>query len=92
MVVFCRKSSGSFGFRRPVEADFLGSHARKHNLWPRHEIDAARFDSGPDHEELSRSILTRGRTQEMEKYQKEGAVDHWSVMRTVLPDAVWENW
>lgn len=90
MVIFCRKSSGDFSFRRPVDADFLGTHARKHNLWPRHEIDAARFDSSTD--DTGMEILTRAHTKDIEKYQKEGAVDHWRLMRTVLPDAIWENW
>lgn len=90
MVIFCRKSSGQFSFRRPEEADFLGTHARKHHLWPQHEIDAGRFESPTDDKRLK--ILARGRTKEIEKYQKEGAVDHWRLMRTVLPDAVWENW
>lgn len=91
MVIFCRKSSGSFGFRRPVDADFLGTHARRNDLWPRHEIDGARFDSSTNDKERMK-ILTRGHTKEIEKYQKEGAVDHWRLMRTVLPDAIWENW
>ncbi|KAL8818198.1 MAG: hypothetical protein Q9191_007992, partial [Dirinaria sp. TL-2023a] len=45
MVLFCRKSSASseISFRRPAPADFLGSHARKHHLLPKHEIDPRLF-------------------------------------------------
>lgn len=90
MVIFCRKSSDSFAFRKPVEADFLGTHARRNNLWPLHEIDGARFDRSPGDKGMT--ILKRGWTKDMEKYQNQGAVDHWKVMRRVLPDAIWENW
>jgi hypothetical protein len=28
----------------------------------------------------------------LHKYQDRGALEHWGIMRTVLPDAVWEAW
>jgi hypothetical protein len=37
-------------------------------------------------------LLTRGNEQIIEKYHHQSAVRHWTVMRTVLPDAIWENW
>jgi hypothetical protein len=26
------------------------------------------------------------------KYQDRGALEHWAIMRKVIPDSVWENW
>ncbi|KAL8730579.1 MAG: hypothetical protein Q9181_004618, partial [Wetmoreana brouardii] len=37
MVMFCRKAAGSFVFRQPTKADFLGSQAREYHLLPQHE-------------------------------------------------------
>jgi hypothetical protein len=28
----------------------------------------------------------------LERFHEEGAVSHWRIMRTVLPDGVWEMW
>lgn len=74
----------------PVEADFLGTHARRDHLWPQHEIDDARFDGSPG--DRWKQILTYGRVEDMMQYQGQGAIDHWRLMRKVLPDAIWENW
>lgn len=85
MVFFCRKKEGSIRFRRPIEADFLGSGARKEFLLPKHEIMADMFDTTVD-------VLKSGKTKELERWQAKSAIGHWKVMRTVLPDAIWENW
>ena len=90
MVMFCRKKKESFKFRDPVEADYLGSQARRSHLLPQHEMDASYFDSREKDGELG--IIKRGQTQKLEAFQREGAVGHWGLMRTVLPDVVWENW
>ena len=91
MVMFCRKS-GVLDFRDPVEADFLGSQARRHHLSPKHEIDAEIFDNKPAVGVEVRRTLKRGQTRELEALQRDSAVAHWHIMRTVLPAAVWENW
>ena len=85
MVFFCRKQNIPVKFRKPIKADFLGSGAREEYLVPRHEIMP---------EEFARegSVLRSGKTHELEKWQAQSALGHWRVMRTVLPDAVWENW
>lgn len=85
MVFFCRKTNIPVNFRQPVEADFLGSRFRREYLVPKHEIPASVF-------EKEGSILRKGRTKELEKWQAKSAIGHWRVMRTVLPDAVWINW
>lgn len=91
MILFCRKSIDKFDFRYPMEADYLGSQSRRYHLYPEHEIHWDHFQNengGSDPPE----ILRRGHTKAHEAMQNEGASEHWSVMRTVLPDAIWENW
>ena len=90
MVVFCRKSEATFTFRKPVEADFLGSQARKYALLPEHEIEAGYFDRSKRLGKLD--VLRRGKTQSLAALQQESALNHWYIMRTVIPDSVWEYW
>ncbi|KAL5357577.1 S-adenosyl-L-methionine-dependent methyltransferase [Aspergillus floccosus] len=90
MVVFCKKSSATpLQFRDPVPADFLGSKFRESYLMPKHEIDPARFRTV---EKGGRSVLVAKETGRLDKYQDRGALEHWQIMRKVVPDAVWENW
>lgn len=90
MVVFCRKSDTPFIFRKPVEADFLGSQARKYALLPEHEIEAEYFDCSKHSGKLD--TLRRGQTQRLAALQQGSALNHWHIMRTVIPDLVWESW
>lgn len=87
LVMFCRKESGSFSFRQPTEKDFLGSQARQYHLLPRYEVDASIFT-----ERYGKETITKRNMHKLEKVQYESALGHWRVMRSVLPDAVWENW
>ena len=90
MIMFCRKSTEEFSFRDPVELDFLGSPARQQYLKPQHEIPASYFKAGRQHKG---EILRRGKiSPEMHKSTVDSAIGHWYLMRTVLPDVVWENW
>lgn len=90
MVMFCRKSNVPFAFKDPVEADYLGTHARKNHLLPKHEIDSEMFKKMFDEGNLE--LLRRGRTKELEAFHKDSAVGHWSIMRDLLTNAIWENW
>ncbi|OAL37747.1 hypothetical protein AYO20_02924 [Fonsecaea nubica] len=85
MVFFCTKRQAAITFRKPVTADFLGSGARQEFLVPQHEISPDEFDK-------EGAVLRRGQTKELEKWQSQSALGHWTVMRTVLPDVIWENW
>ena len=90
MVMFCRKSPEAFTFREPTEADFLGSPARRQHLKPQHEIRADYFKAG---RQPKGEILRRGRiSREMQESTVASAIGHWYLMRTVLPDVVWDNW
>ncbi|KAI9869700.1 MAG: hypothetical protein M1830_005204 [Pleopsidium flavum] len=90
VVVFCTKTPHPFRFRPPGEADFLGSGARISYLLPQHEIDGNILKRREGKEDLQ--VLRKGRTQMLNKWQKQSAVGHWGIMRTVLPNLIWENW
>ncbi|KAL8689782.1 MAG: hypothetical protein Q9218_004624 [Villophora microphyllina] len=92
MVLFCRSVPGSFTFRDPTKEDFLGSGAREFSLLPRHEVGSWSFFTGKIGDELDVIRKNNTRRKDVEKAQLESALGHWAVMRTVLPDAVWENW
>ncbi len=102
MVMFCRAStsggwwfpSAPLSFREPVTADFLGSGARQGYLVPQHEISLESILTEAE-EVLDREdwdVLTRENRGRLKETQKKSAIGHWRVMRTVLPEKVWELW
>jgi hypothetical protein len=91
MIFFCRKGNKPFAFREPVEADFLGSLARRELLVPQHEVDIKQFDLEGDNNGMPK-VLRNGKTSVLDQWQRKSAVGHWEVMRQVIPSIVWENW
>lgn len=90
MVLFCKKSTETpLTFRDAVSADYLGSKSREAYLVPKHEMDFSIFAKIPP---KGRRILIAKEVGRLHKYQDRAALEHWSIMRTVLPEAVWENW
>ncbi|KAJ5146062.1 Spermidine/spermine synthases family [Penicillium bovifimosum] len=90
MVLFCKKSSSTpIQFRDPVPADYLGSKSRESYLVPEHELDASMFSHYP---KTGRAILRAKEVGRLDKFQDRSALEHWFIMRKVIPDAVWENW
>lgn len=90
MIVFCKKSAASpLRFRDPVPADFLGSKSREAYLMPKHEISPAIFQ---EVEKGGRPVLRESEIGRMKKFQDRNALAHWSIMRQVIPDKIWESW
>ena len=90
IVIFCTKLSAGkkeITFRTPTERDFLNSPARQGFLVPRHEVTEKQLSVGD-----GEGILTRNDTEKLAKWHQSSALGHWSIMRVVLPDVVWENW
>lgn len=101
-------SGGLLTFRDVRPADFLQSKTRPHFLPPRHEVrDEDYFATtgeeggkagGKEKGEREEGevevvpILRRNDTKALESYHETSALGHWVVMRTVVPDFVWENW
>ena len=88
LVIFCIKSGFSFSFRRPTDADYLGTMSRRQYLMPRHEVSLSDFKIDMENGD----VLTRQTKALLERWHQVSAVTHWRVMRRVLPAAVWENW
>lgn len=86
VVIFCKKSGGPLTFRDPVPDDFLRSRARNLFLVPRHEVTIGDFKAEEE------GLLRGNGTGVLEAGQGASAVGHWEVMRTVIPDGVWELW
>lgn len=88
MVLFCKASSSSpVTFREPVLADFLGSGSRQEYMIPKIEIPLDTVDKA----DMS-DLLRVANTFKLTAAQRESAVGHWKVMRTVLPPKIWELW
>ncbi|KAK5662018.1 hypothetical protein OQA88_10130 [Cercophora sp. LCS_1] len=88
MVIFCTKlADRKLTFRQPNRRDLLNSPSREHFLMPQHEVMDADFTVGRED-----GILTSNDTDKLVKWHEKSALGHWSVMRTVLPPLVWENW
>jgi hypothetical protein len=92
LVFFCRKrvsdpssSDAKLIFRKPVEADFLGSDARREYLMPKYEVLPEQFETQGE-------VLTTQNARLLERQQVKSAIGHWKVMRGVLPPEVWEAW
>ncbi|GME22797.1 Spermine synthase [Neofusicoccum parvum] len=87
MILFCRPvKKALINFRQPTDADFLGSIVRKRTLYPQKELEVA---FTPDE---GAQLLTDETIEVLEKGHQESAVSHWGIMRTVLPDRIWELW
>jgi hypothetical protein len=94
MVVICVKNDEGKGkraisFREPKQKDLLGSIARQNFLMPRKEHEVMYEYVKP---EDGGRMMGKADVGELERYHKEGAVSHWKIMRTVLPEGVWEMW
>ena len=93
-IIFCRNTPGPISFRKPTAADFLGSKSREHYMLPdpKLQIPFPLEDSWDRAEQLQSEVLRQGDEQQWSGQQADSAIKHWKVMRTVLPDAVWELW
>ena len=88
MVIFCTKlGNRKLAFREPNARDLLNSPSREGFLMPKHEVKDEDFTEGRED-----GILTRNDTAKLAKWHGQTALGHWTVMRTVLPPAVWETW
>lgn len=87
-VIFC--SSTSWGFRNAEEDDYLGSRLRKHMLTDvvHREIPRSKIIGNVEGNEW---ILHDG-SNKLTMWEEETALEHWKVMREVLPDIFWETY
>ncbi|TGZ83950.1 S-adenosyl-L-methionine-dependent methyltransferase [Ascodesmis nigricans] len=94
MVTFCttpRNPSTRLTFRAPRQEDLLNSLTRKQMLMPKHEVDLDTiFAKSTNQGEVT--LLTKANTGLLKKWQRNGAVGHWGLIRTVVPGRVWEEY
>ena len=88
LVAFCKKLKGEWTFREPIEADFLSSQARRQHLKPEHEVDVRKLTEGLGVD----NVLREEHAAFLQREQYKSAHEHWKIMRSLLPDAVWELW
>ncbi|KAI4155646.1 MAG: hypothetical protein LQ340_000865 [Diploschistes diacapsis] len=94
-VLFCRKAKNPFVFRDPIKSDYLGSSIRQAWLKPKYEVSLEPFvgnRNGNGWELDFSKVLTKDRVFELKKWHAASAARHWELMRTVMPDIVWERW
>ncbi|KAI2466850.1 S-adenosyl-L-methionine-dependent methyltransferase [Annulohypoxylon bovei var. microspora] len=88
VIVFCTKTDEKVTFRKPTDADFLGSLARKAYLFPKHEVEESAFLANT----VDAGILRVNETEKLAKWHDQSALGHWAVMRTVIPSNIWQQW
>lgn len=92
MVVFCVKDKKPISFRKAVEKDYLGSLSRREFVPPPGELEMKLDDVTGSGKVGDGEVLRKGEEWKIEKFHPEAAKKHWAIMRTVLPDGVWEQW
>ncbi|KAI9056518.1 hypothetical protein FKP32DRAFT_1670308 [Trametes sanguinea] len=92
-VVFCTPSSETVEFRKPVEADYLGSYLRRHvfSKLPEREVDMAVVLKTIPEDKRERYLL-KDAGNPLGEWQQMEAIGHWKIMRGVLPDVFWETY
>ncbi|KAI0335636.1 hypothetical protein GY45DRAFT_1317006 [Cubamyces sp. BRFM 1775] len=92
-VFFCTLSPEPVEFRKPVEEDYLGSHLRRHvfTQLPAREADVSAILSDVPSEQRERYLL-RDAANPLGDWQRNEAIEHWKIMRGVLPDVYWETY
>ncbi|KAI1118421.1 spermine/spermidine synthase [Nemania sp. NC0429] len=87
VMIFCVKTNDKITFRAPVEADYLQSISRRHFLVPQHEVSLSAFST---RDEVG--ILRANETDKLAMWHTQSAIRHWEVMRTVIPNEIWNQW
>ncbi|KAL5483122.1 hypothetical protein ACEPAI_8351 [Sanghuangporus weigelae] len=93
LVFFCSPSSRPLSFRPATREDYLSSYLREHILQvlPDREVQSELILGSVSREQEKEYILTDDHNP-LGAWQDEGALDHWKVMRSVLPDYVWSTY
>jgi hypothetical protein len=94
IIIFCRNTPGPIRFRNPTKADLLGSKSREQYMLPKPslEIPFPLEGAADRRQRLQSEALQAGDEGQWSRQQADSAIKHWYVMRSVMPDAVWELW
>ncbi|EJD07975.1 S-adenosyl-L-methionine-dependent methyltransferase [Fomitiporia mediterranea MF3/22] len=93
LVFFCSPSSDPLTFRPAKREDYMSSYLREHvlSVLPDREVPPELILGDITPEQERKWVLTDKRNP-LGAWQDKGALDHWKVMRTVLPDFVWNTY
>ncbi|KAF9226671.1 hypothetical protein BS17DRAFT_775953 [Gyrodon lividus] len=95
MVFFCSPSPVPLTFRPSVEADYLRSYLRRHVLssLDKREVSISQVrGSIVWSKETEDKFLLTDLNNRLDEWQREEALEHWTLMRRILPDIVWETY
>ncbi|KAL4076178.1 hypothetical protein V8B97DRAFT_1923817 [Scleroderma yunnanense] len=94
MVFFCSISQTPLTFRPPVEHDYLHSHLRHFVLssLEKREVPIAAIRNARARTKEVEEIILTDTNNKLDEWQRDDALEHWKIMRKVLPDIVWETY
>jgi spermidine synthase len=92
MVVYCTKLNTPIEWRQTTNQDYLGSMARRQFMPPDEGYELELPKILGDKKYQAWDILTKSNETILDEFRVDSGLKHWKVMRTVLPDAIWENW
>jgi hypothetical protein len=95
IVFFCSPSSTPLTFRPAIEEDYLHSYLRRHIL-------SSLVQREINHTQIGDSSIWSATTEEkfiltdahntLNTWQEREALDHWKLMREMIPDVIWETY
>jgi hypothetical protein len=92
LVVFCVKTSNEIEFRATVNDDYQDSMSKREFLPPDENWEIKFPRRAGEGKWRDVDILKVGKEDMVTKFHHESAIKHWWIMRTVMPDGIWENW
>ncbi|KAI0036731.1 hypothetical protein K488DRAFT_75740 [Vararia minispora EC-137] len=94
LVFFCSPSTKPIIFRQAIQADYLGSHLRANvlaHLDSTREVRAEVITGDIRGQEYEKWII-KDAANKLNEWQKPSALEHWKLMRNVLPDVFWTTY
>ncbi|TDL16118.1 S-adenosyl-L-methionine-dependent methyltransferase [Rickenella mellea] len=94
IVFFCSPSSGPISFRVDDPKDYHRSYLREHVLssLPQREVDLAMILGPTVVTGKEKDYILTDEKNPLNAWQASSAVEHWKLMRGVLPDVFWETY
>ncbi|KAI0307094.1 hypothetical protein B0F90DRAFT_1813906 [Multifurca ochricompacta] len=91
LVFFCSPSTKPLSFRSPSEADYAGSHLRAMIFGTLREREVDPKLIRGDTKDGNTWVLSDANNQ-LIAWQKDGALEHWSLMRKIFPESLWATY
>ncbi|KAI0053647.1 hypothetical protein FA95DRAFT_474802 [Auriscalpium vulgare] len=92
VVFFCSPSTEPLNFRKPVEADYLNSPLRSHIFDSLTAREVPLGLVGGTLEGDDEKYVLKDERNRLHDWQHESALEHWDVMRELLPEPIWATY